>query len=167
MTVATTAHATQRRKYTDEPYIMHPARVAIAVALDKRSDADMVAAAWLHDVPEDTKYNLEYIFDEFGNTVFQLVFDLTDEYTRDSYPLLTRKERKAMEFTRLSNVSDQAKLIKMYDRIDNLKSIYGTETGWIKTYLSESNQLAESLGPPFNDPIFTTVALKGLEFNAN
>ena len=49
---AMAAHAAvgQRRKYTNDPYIVHPAEVAKIVAGVPGSTPDMVAAAWLHDV---------------------------------------------------------------------------------------------------------------------
>ena len=55
---AMAAHAAvgQKRKYTGEPYIVHPAEVAKIVAGVPGSTPDMVAAAWLHDVVEAVSY---------------------------------------------------------------------------------------------------------------
>ena len=61
---ATSAHAAvgQKRKYTNEPYIVHPAEVAKLVE-DVGGTQEMIAAAWLHDVIEDTQVPLELIWE--------------------------------------------------------------------------------------------------------
>ena len=63
---ATAAHAAvgQRRKYTDQPYIVHPIRVAEIVDLYGGTD-DMISAAYLHDVVEDTAVSIDDINDMF------------------------------------------------------------------------------------------------------
>lgn len=55
----------QRRKYTGDPYIVHPAAVANLVST-VTSDVEMICAAWLHDVVEDTSKTLDDIEQEFG-----------------------------------------------------------------------------------------------------
>lgn len=76
---ATQAHAAagQRRKYTDEPYIVHPAAVAELVR-SVTDDEQMIAAAWLHDTVEDTPSTLQDIESHFGPRVAKLVDMLTD-----------------------------------------------------------------------------------------
>jgi (p)ppGpp synthase/HD superfamily hydrolase len=76
---ATEAHASidQRRKYTGEPYIVHPLAVAELVNSVPHTD-EMVAAALLHDVVEDTPVTSEEIHAEFGPVVGALVDWLTD-----------------------------------------------------------------------------------------
>ena len=63
---ATAAHAAvgQLRKYTHEPYIVHPAEVASIVKTVAHTEA-MIAAAWLHDTVEDTGVSIELIRAEF------------------------------------------------------------------------------------------------------
>ncbi len=55
---ATELHEGQFRKYTSEPYIVHPRAVARLVA-DHGGSPDMVAAAWLHDVVEDCNVTID------------------------------------------------------------------------------------------------------------
>ena len=76
---ATRAHQRidQRRKYSDQPYDVHLEAVARLVAA-ATEDAEMIAAAWLHDVVEDTPATLEDVQREFGASVAALVRDLTD-----------------------------------------------------------------------------------------
>ena len=75
---AIAAHVGQARPYTGEPYIAHPARV-VGILLQYVPDAgkDLVAAAWLHDVVEDTPTRLQDIQAAFGGTVAFLVDELT------------------------------------------------------------------------------------------
>ena len=72
------AHAKvlQRRKYTLEPYIAHPLEVA-AIVQSVTDDEEMIAAALLHDVVEDTGTPLSVIESRFGTEVSRLVENLT------------------------------------------------------------------------------------------
>ena len=59
------AHKNQRRK-SGEAYIFHPIEVAKIVADEIGLDATSIAAALLHDVLEDTHYNIDQIETLFG-----------------------------------------------------------------------------------------------------
>ena len=73
--LARDAHKNQRRR-SGEPYIMHP--VAVAEILYKLGmDNECIVGALLHDVVEDTKYDLDYIRQEFGDEVALLVDGVT------------------------------------------------------------------------------------------
>ena len=65
----------QVRKYTNEPYWIHLEEVANIVRTTYHTDA-MVAAAWLHDVVEDTQVTLDLVRQEFGDEIADLVFGL-------------------------------------------------------------------------------------------
>jgi (p)ppGpp synthase/HD superfamily hydrolase len=71
---AIAAHASidQRRKYTGEPYIVHPIAVA-ALVRSVPHTPEIIAAAYLHDVVEDTPVTIEEIRAEFGDEVAALV----------------------------------------------------------------------------------------------
>ena len=73
---AVEAHSSQRRK-TGEPYIYHPIAVAKIVAYEIGLGATSIMAALLHDVVEDTKYTLEDVQENFGETVTTIVDGLT------------------------------------------------------------------------------------------
>jgi (p)ppGpp synthase/HD superfamily hydrolase len=75
---ATRYHASidQRRKYTNEPYINHPAAVAELVRSVPHTE-EMLCAAWLHDVVEDTPCTLIEVEQTFGMEVACLVEMLT------------------------------------------------------------------------------------------
>jgi len=112
----------QRRKGSNEPYTKHLSEVARLVA-ESGGDEAQVAAAWLHDVVEDTPVPLSHIRTVFGADVAKLVQELTDKFTKQSYPGLNRRQRKAKELERLSKISDRAKTIKYADFVSNLESV--------------------------------------------
>lgn len=132
----------QVRRYTGEPYIEHPAEV---VALLKRAgvtDDAMLAAAWLHDVVEDTQVRADVIRREFGPVVAQLVSDLTDVTTL-AYG--NRAKRKAVERDRLSWASAPAKTIKCADLVSNTRSIREHDPKFWPVYRAEARALLEVL----------------------
>jgi guanosine-3',5'-bis(diphosphate) 3'-pyrophosphohydrolase len=112
----------QRRKGTNEPYTKHLAEVAKLVA-ESGGDEAQVAAAWLHDVVEDTPIPLSHLRAVFGADVAELVQELTDKFTKHNYPGLDRRQRKAKELERLSKISHRAKTIKYADFVSNLESV--------------------------------------------
>jgi (p)ppGpp synthase/HD superfamily hydrolase len=128
---ATIAHKGQLRKYTGEPYIVHPARVA-QIVQSVTSDPDVIAAAWLHDVVEDTTVTLEEIRKEFGDNVARIVSEVTNVATEG-----TRKKRKSIERRHLNQASPDAKTIKLADIIDNCGNIVAYDSKFAAGYLRE------------------------------
>lgn len=140
---ATAAHAAtgQKRKYTGDDYIVHPAAVAEIVRSVPHTE-DMLAAAWLHDVVEDTKVALSVIQQEFGDRVAALVRDLTDVSVPSDG---NRAARKTLDRTHTAEASPKAKTIKLADLIDNTSSIVRHDPDFAKVYLVEKSQLLEVL----------------------
>ena len=138
---ATAAHAAvaQLRKYTNEPYIVHPAEVAGIVATVPHDDA-MLAAAWLHDTVEDTGVTLETIREEFGDEVAVLVGWLTDVSRPDHG---NRAARKAVDRAHTAMAPAKAQTIKLADLISNTRSIVEHDEKFAKTYLEEKRLLLE------------------------
>jgi (p)ppGpp synthase/HD superfamily hydrolase len=136
---ATAAHAAvgQVRKYTFEPYIVHPAEVASIVMSHGGTDA-MVAAAWLHDVVEDTGVTIETIRAEFGTEVAELVGWLTDVSKPEDG---NRATRKAVDRAHTAEAPAEAQTIKLADLISNSKSIMEHDPAFAKTYLEEKRLL--------------------------
>ena len=71
------AHRNQRRKFEDAPYMVHPIRVARIVA-EYTDDANVIAAAMMHDVLEDTDVTAEEMRCVFGDAITDLVLEVTD-----------------------------------------------------------------------------------------
>jgi len=149
---ATRAHEGQLRKYTEEPYINHPIAVAKIVE-EKGGSFEMIAAALLHDVLEDTHVSIEglrqFLFEivpSSAGKILQLVIELTDVYEKKNFPHLNRKQRKQLEAERLGRVSDAAKQIKVADIIDNTKSIQEHDPKFAKVFLDEKEVLLKEMG---------------------
>lgn len=141
---ATKAHGEQKRKFTDEPYIEHPKRVAQTVKTVPHTP-QMICAAYLHDVVEDTPVTIEEIQEKFGNKVAGLVAELTDEYMKVNYPHLNRRRRKDKEVERQASMSKEAKTIKLADVIDNTMDIVKNDPGFARKYLREMEALTRVL----------------------
>jgi (p)ppGpp synthase/HD superfamily hydrolase len=141
---ATMAHGDQKRKYTGEPYIEHPKRVAETVRSVTHT-SEMIYAAYLHDVVEDTPVPLDEIERKFGKEVAKLVFELTDEFIKENYKHLNRKQRKKKEVERQAKISDQAKTIKLADVIDNTRDIVKNDLDFARKYIPEMDALTEAL----------------------
>jgi len=136
---ATWAHASidQRRKYTNEPYIIHPAAVARLVSWITDDEA-MIAAAWLHDVVEDTPVTIDEIRSKFGDDVASLVSDLTAVSKPEDG---NRKTRKAIDLEHTATASPRAKTIKLADLVHNLGSVADHDKAFAVMYMREKHLL--------------------------
>ena len=141
---ATKAHAAQQRKYTKEPYVEHVKRVAATVKTVPHTP-EMVSAAYLHDVVEDTPVEIDEIRQRFGEKVASLVHELTDEFVKENYRDLNRRQRKAKEVERQAQMSPEAKTIKLADVIDNTIDIVRNDKGFARKYVPEMEALTRVL----------------------
>ncbi len=132
----------QRRKYSNLPYHVHLESVAELVT-SVSDDEEMIAAAWLHDVVEDTPATLEDLEKEFGKNVSQLVKELTD-ISRPSDG--NRARRKSIDRNHLASASPRAKTVKLADLIHNSKDITHHDPHFARIYLSEMSALLKVLG---------------------
>jgi (p)ppGpp synthase/HD superfamily hydrolase len=98
----------------------------------------MVAAAWLHDVVEDTGVTIETIRAEFGTEVAELVGWLTDVSKPEDG---NRATRKAVDRAHTAEAPAEAQTIKLADLISNSKSIMEHDPAFAKTYLEEKRLL--------------------------
>lgn len=146
----------QTRKYTGEPYWHHPRAVAGIVA-SVTDDPEMIAAAWLHDVVEDTQVEHVTIWTLFGARVGDLVIHLTDISKPEDG---NRAMRKEVDRAHISIGPPEAKTIKLADLIDNTSSIVARDPGFAKVYLAEKAKLLEVLRD--GDPVLWNRAEKML-----
>lgn len=140
---ATLAHEKigQKRKYTGEPYINHPAAVVELVRSIPHTEA-MLCAAWLHDVVEDCGIGLDEIERVFGFDVAALVEQLTDVSKHSDGK---RAIRKAIDREHTAKASPEAKTIKLADLIDNTRTIVELDPQFARVYLKEKVMLLEVL----------------------
>lgn len=127
------AHHGQKRDYTGEPYIHHPIQVATIVS-NVGGTEEMVMAALLHDVLEDTDKTLTEIRQFFGHEVGEMVEWLTDE---DPGEGVNRSTRKAQNNARLGRASGSVHTIKLADILSNTQDIVATAPELAPIYLPE------------------------------
>ncbi len=134
-------HKNQKRKYGGEPYFVHLEEVAYIVAQYEGSE-EMICAAYLHDVIEDTETSYDEIELEFGKIVADLVWELTDKSKPSDG---NRKIRKEIDRENLRIASAAAQTIKLADLISNSKDIVEKDKKFAKVYLNEKKLLLEVL----------------------
>lgn len=119
---ATEAHSGVFRKGGKTPYIVHPMEVA-AIAARMTDDIEVMAAAVLHDVIEDTPTTAEQLEAVFGKRVVQLVLADSDDkqYGQSAESWETRKT-KTLE--RIPKLSKDEQIVVLSDKLSNLRSIY-------------------------------------------
>ncbi|PUE15193.1 phosphohydrolase [Limnohabitans sp. WS1] len=112
-------HRNQRRKDADaSPYINHPIALANVLANEGGvQDVSVLCAAVLHDTIEDTETTAEELRDLFGDQVASVVLEVTDD------KLLEKLVRKQMQIEHAPHISPQAKLVKLADKISNVRDI--------------------------------------------
>jgi guanosine-3',5'-bis(diphosphate) 3'-pyrophosphohydrolase len=112
-------HKNQRRKDAEaSPYINHP--IALAKVLKEEGGVDDVVAlvaAILHDTIEDTDANEAELRQLFGDEITGIVLEVTDD------KLLPKAERKRLQIEHAAHASPKAKLVKLADKICNLRDI--------------------------------------------
>lgn len=129
--VAAEEHRDQRRK--DEykaPYINHPLKVAELIAMHVKLDdakylEDVLIAALLHDVVEDTSMTLDIIEKKFGSRVRTFVQEVSDDKS------LPKSERKRLQMNAIQLRSPGAQMIKIADKISNCMDLKSSiPEGW-------------------------------------
>ncbi len=151
-TFATAAHAAvgQKRKYDGADYIVHPTRVANLVKQYGGTDA-MIAAAYLHDVVEDTDVTMDIITGMFGSVVAKYVDDLTDVSKPSDG---NREARKTIDRQHTANATADAQFIKCADIIDNAYDIADNDPSFWRVYRREMSLLLDEMVRVKDTPIY-------------
>lgn len=139
---AARAHKDQQRKGIDaEPYVNHLLEVAELVAHAREpGDIEVVIAALLHDTVEDVGVTEAQLVAEFGERVAHLVMLVTDDKS------LSKERRKAHQIEHAPGLPHDAKLIKLADKISNLRALVRTPpAGWTQTRLHDYVVWAEAV----------------------
>ncbi|MBI4816819.1 MAG: bifunctional (p)ppGpp synthetase/guanosine-3',5'-bis(diphosphate) 3'-pyrophosphohydrolase [Deltaproteobacteria bacterium] len=112
-------HRNQRRKDVEgSPYVNHPIALANVLANEGQvTDEIVLVAALLHDTVEDTDTSPTEIEERFGSEVRRVVEEVTDD------KLLPKEIRKRHQVEHASLISDRAKLVKLADKICNLRDV--------------------------------------------
>jgi GTP diphosphokinase / guanosine-3',5'-bis(diphosphate) 3'-diphosphatase len=142
-------HAGQRRKgAAEEPYINHLLEVAelVASALAE-PDTNLIIAALLHDTVEDAGVMKDELVERFGGDVADLVMEVTDDKS------LPKAERKRLQIVHASQISGRAQVIKLADKISNLRGILASPPAdWSgerkREYFDWAKQVVNGLSAP-------------------
>jgi GTP diphosphokinase / guanosine-3',5'-bis(diphosphate) 3'-diphosphatase len=112
-------HRDQRRKNLEaSPYINHPIDLANILWNEGGVEKpEVIAAALLHDTIEDTDTTPEELRERFGGKVAAIVDEVTDDKS------LEKLERKQLQVTHAPTLSREAKLVKLADKISNLRDM--------------------------------------------
>ncbi|MFO1345940.1 MAG: HD domain-containing protein [Rhodocyclaceae bacterium] len=112
-------HRDQRRKDANaSPYINHPIALANVLANEGGVDDEAVlVAAILHDTIEDTDTTADELRRLFGRRITDIVLEVTDDKA------LEKAERKRLQVEHAPHISRRAKLVKLADKICNLRDI--------------------------------------------
>ncbi|MEQ2303183.1 Guanosine-3',5'-bis(diphosphate) 3'-pyrophosphohydrolase MESH1 [Ameca splendens] len=120
-------HRNQRRKDPEgTPYINHPIGVARILSNEGGvTDIEVLQAALLHDTVEDTDTTSEELEAKFGPIVTHIVQEVTDDKR------LPKQERKRLQVEHAPHCSQQAKLVKLADKLYNLRDLNAcVPVGW-------------------------------------
>ena len=112
-------HRDQRRKDPEaSPYINHPIALAdVLVNEGGVSDVEVLCAALLHDTVEDTATTPQELAQTFGPRIARIVAEVTDDKA------LSKAERKRLQVENAAQLSPEAKLVKLADKICNLRDV--------------------------------------------
>ena len=147
--LAIKAHDGQRRKYTGEPYSAHPIGVSKIIETIPDHTPEMVAAALLHDVVEDTPVTLSEIKEAFGTTVAEYVHFCSNVSEQSDG---NRAFRKKMDADHFALGPAESQTIKIADLIHNSLSIIPHDQKFFhKAYKHEKQYLLDIL--TLADPI--------------
>jgi guanosine-3',5'-bis(diphosphate) 3'-pyrophosphohydrolase len=122
-------HRDQRRKGVKgkrpSPYINHLRALADVLANEAGiGDVEVLMAAILHDTIEDTKTTQAELERHFGERVASIVAEVTDEKSQST------RLRKHLQITHAPRLTDGAKLVKLADKICNLRDIVARPPDW-------------------------------------
>lgn len=120
---ATKAHANTERRGHQSPYVLHVFEAASIVETMTR-DPEILAAAILHDVIEDTDSSIEEIREQFGERVAAIVQGETTEVPFGQTETESWHDRKSSGIKSIANAPREAKIVALGDKLSNIRAIY-------------------------------------------
>lgn len=131
LSFATEKHSAQTRKWTNEPYIVHPIAVADSAIrfviedcpdynIEKEGIECIGAIALLHDVLEDCDCTYNELQSLFNEDISYMVYQLSNLLPKDKF---NRKSRSEIYSVGFRSAFSSAKIIKCFDILDNMQSI--------------------------------------------
>lgn len=144
--LAVERHAGQFRAGSKSPYVVHPIRVARLAAATARAqglsdhEVDRIElAAFLHDTLEDTTTTYEELALAFSAQVADIVLELTQDMT------LEKPERRRRMLAKAGAMSFEARMVKLADRLDNVREMDALGEAFVDTYATEALVLVRAM----------------------
>ena len=156
---ASKKHKDQRRKDAEaSPYINHPIALAKVLCVEGEiTDYKVICGALLHDTIEDTETTEAEIITLFGKSITKIVLEVSDDKS------LPKAERKLQQIEHARHASKRAKLVKLADKISNLRDIINSPPAdwsvqrkqdyfdWAKEVVDQVRDVSKMLGKAFDD----------------
>lgn len=114
--IALEAHKNQKRKTDNTPYIIHPIMCAFKLK-DYEFSEEVIAAALVHDVFEDSDFPEKDLRNDLGEEVFKIVKALSEDKS------LEWEERKKLYIEKIKNALQEVKAVSVVDKIHNAESL--------------------------------------------
>lgn len=130
------------RRFTNEPYVLHPIGVA-SILLDHKSPSSAeLAVALLHDVIEDTRFTRDDLAGLFGGAIA----DGVQAVSNGPYPDgANRKDRKLIDREKLASAGREAQDLKLADGLHNIPSICEHDRDFAAVYMSEKGLMLAAI----------------------
>ena len=128
------------QKYGDRPYLIHLINCA-KIAKELNFNMDIILSCILHDIIEDTSCSYFKIKQQFGKKIADIINAVTDESGK------TRKERKKKTYSKIILI-DEAVIVKIIDRISNVKFSKLNSKEKLKMYMNEKDDFFISIIKP-------------------
>lgn len=150
-------HKGQTRKFNNEPYIIHPVRVANLV---KRytDDADLIDAALLHDTLEDCNITVDELTKQYSIYTASLIAELTNDPVE-----IEQLGKTKYLINKMNNMSMPARLIKLQDRHDNVNNLHNADVEWATKYAKQTIEILNNIPQDFFSSIYI-IKQKCLDF---
>jgi len=120
---AVKAHAGIERRGKGFPYIVHPME-AVEIVATMTPDQELLSAAVLHDVVEDTPVTVDDLRAEFGDRIATLVEQESDKFVEGVSEADSWHDRKQAAIDRLAAAPRDAKMVALGDKLSNMRAIW-------------------------------------------
>lgn len=127
-------HMGQERKFSDMPYVAHPMAVHGILSGYRDVSEDELAAAFLHDVLEDTDVPPDVLKREFGEDIFSIVEDLTIDKPESIDKTLYLKSE-------MLSMPDSSLRVKLADRFHNASDLHLAPDSFRERYAKSTEEL--------------------------
>jgi len=120
---AAKAHKDTERRGKGFPYIAHPLE-AMAIVATMTNDQELLAAACLHDVLEDTNVTYDELKNEFGKRVADIVQEESDAVFENRSASDSWIDRKKIAMDHLAHASRDVQMVAMGDKLSNMRAMH-------------------------------------------